>query len=326
VARTHGQLRGEAEYYDWMGITAEDRIFCTIPLFHTYGMGCCMLAATRTGATLVLLEDPNPFLLRRQRAMELCESERITIYPGVPFNFRLMAEAPQTADLSSIRLAFSAGTALPRPFFDDFLDKFGVPVRQLYGCTEAGTLTANLDEDPVASFESVGKPVDGVEVLIEDDEGQLVPPDTVGEIAVRSPGLTNGYADMPDLNRQVFRDGFFLSGDLGKVDEQGRLTITGRKKLLIEVGGYKVDPIEVEDVVIAHPKVSEAVVVGVATKVPGEEQIKAVVVPTDEIEEKELIGFCQQRLANFKVPQVVEFREEIPKSPLGKILRKYLID
>jgi long-chain acyl-CoA synthetase len=325
VARTHAQLRGEAEYYDWMGIGPEDKIFCTIPLFHTYGMGCAMLAATRTGATLVLLEDPNPFLLRRQRAMELIESERVTIYPGVPFNFRLMAEAPGSADLSSIRLAFSAGTALPRPFFDGFLDKFGVPVRQLYGCTEAGTLTANLDDDPVATFESVGKPVQGAQVLIEDEEGELVGPETVGEIAVKSPGLTNGYADEEELNRQAFRDGFFLSGDLGKLDAEGRLTITGRKKLLIEVGGYKVDPIEVEDVVVTHPRVAEAVVVGVATKVQGEEQIKAVVVPSDEVDERELIGFCQQHLANFKVPQVVEFREEIPKSPLGKILRKYLI-
>jgi long-chain acyl-CoA synthetase len=325
VARTHGQLRGESDYYDWMGIGREDKIFCMIPLFHTYGMGCCMVAATRTGATLVMLEDPNPFLLRRQRALELLEAEGVTIYPGVPFNFRLMAEAPASADLSSVRLAFSAGTALPRPFFDAFLDKFGVPVRQLYGCTEAGTLTANLDEDPVASFESVGKPVDGVEVLIEDEEGQLVPPGTVGEIAVKSPGLTNGYSDMEELNRQAFRDGFFLSGDLGHLDEEGRLTITGRKKLLIEVGGYKVDPIEVEDVVVAHPKVAEAVVVGVETKVQGEELVKAVVVPSDELDERDLIGFCQQRLANFKVPQVVEFREEIPKSPLGKILRKYLI-
>jgi long-chain acyl-CoA synthetase len=325
VARTHGQLRGESDYYAWMGIGPEDNIFCTIPLFHTYGMGCCMVAATRTGATHVLLEDPNPFLLRRQRALELLEGERITVFPGVPFNFRLLAEAPASADLSSLRLAFSAGTALPRPFFDAFLDKFGVPVRQLYGCTEAGTLTANMDEDPAASFESCGAPVEGVEVLIEDDEGNQVGPDTVGEIAVRSPGLTSGYADMEELNREAFRDGFFLSGDLGKLDEEGRLTITGRKKLLIEVGGYKVDPIEVEDVVSAHPSVAEAVVVGVETKVQGEELVKAVVVPKAEMDERDLIGFCQQRLANFKVPQVVEFREEIPKSPLGKILRKYLI-
>ena len=125
-----------------------------------------MIAATRTGATLVLLEDPNPFLLRRQRALELLEGERITIFPGVPVQ---LPPAGRGAGLGATcprcGSAFSAGTALPRPFFDAFLDRFGVPVRQLYGCTEAGTLTANMDDDPVASFESVGGPVDGVEVL-----------------------------------------------------------------------------------------------------------------------------------------------------------------
>jgi long-chain acyl-CoA synthetase len=325
VARTHAQCMGEAAYYPAIGIGPEDRIFCAIPLFHTYGMGCCMFAAASTGAAHVILEDPNPFLLRRQRALELLEQERATIFPGVPFNFRLMAEAPASADLSSLRLCFSAGTALPRPFFDAFLDKFDVPVRQLYGCTEAGTLTANLDADPVASFETVGGPVDGVELRIEDDDGEPVPVGSEGEVAVRSPGLTSGYSDMPELNSQVFREGFFVTGDLGRLDDDGRLTITGRKKLLIEVGGYKVDPIEVEDVVGAHPKVGEAVVVGVEGKVEGEELVKAVVVPSDEVDEDELKAFCQERLANFKVPQLVEFREEIPKSPLGKILRKYLI-
>src|SRR5215213_229759 len=325
VARTHGQCTGEAAYYPTLGIGPEDGIFCAIPLFHTYGMGCCMFAAASTGATLVVLEDPNPFLLRRQRALELLEQERCTIFPGVPFNFRLMAEAPAGADLSAVRLAFSAGTALPRPFFDAFLEKFEVPVRQLYGCTEAGTLTANMDDDPVATFESVGPPVDGVEVRIEDDDGEPVPTGSIGEVAVRAPGLTSGYADMPELNSQAFREGFFITGDLGKLDNAGRLTITGRKKLLIEVGGYKVDPIEVEDVVVAHPKVGEAVVVGVPGKVAGEEVVKAVVVPSDAVEEREVIAYCQEHLANFKVPQVVEFREEIPKSPLGKILRKYLI-
>ena len=138
-----------------------------------------------------------------------------------------------------------------------------MPVRQLYGCTEAGTLTANMDDDPVATFESVGRPVDGVQVRIEDDDGEQVPTGSIGEVAVKAPGLTNGYADMEELNSQVFREGYFITGDLGKLDDEGRLTITGRKKLLIEVGGYKVDPIEVEDVVVAHPKVGEAVVVGV---------------------------------------------------------------
>jgi long-chain acyl-CoA synthetase len=325
VARTHGHLRGEARAFASMGIGAEDRIFCAIPLFHTYGMGCCMIAATSTGATLVLLEEPNPFLLRRQLALELLERERVTIFPGIPFLFRLLADAPPAADLSSIRLAFSAGTALPQPSFDRFHERFGVPVRQLYGCTEAGTLTVNVDDDPVATSASVGVPVGSVEVMIENEDGGPLAPGTIGEIAVRGPGLADGYADMPELNREAFRGGFFRTGDLGRVDEAGRLTLTGRTKLLIEVGGHKVDPIEVEDVVAAHPGVAEAVVVGVDTQVQGEQLVKAVVVPSVDIDEQDLVAFCRQRLANFKVPKVVELREEIPKSPLGKVLRKYLI-
>jgi long-chain acyl-CoA synthetase len=325
VARTHGHCCAEAESYAGMGIGASDRIFCAIPLFHSYGMGCCMFSALRTGATLVVLDEPNPFLLRRHRALELLEGEGITVFPGVPFNFRLLAEAPADADLSALRLCFSAGTALPRASFDAFAMKFGVPVRQLYGCTEAGTLTANLDEDPVQSFESVGRPVGSVRVEIRDEEGAPAPVGHVGEVAVSSPALTAGYADMEELNRVAFRDGFFETADIGRLDEEGRLYITGRRKLLIEVGGYKVDPIEVEDVVVAHPKVREAIVVGVAGAVDGEEMVKAVVVPSEDLEERELVDFCQDRLANFKVPRAVEIRDEIPRSPLGKVLRKYLI-
>jgi long-chain acyl-CoA synthetase len=308
LARTHGQLWAEAAAYTY--IEPDDRLFCTIPLFHTYGMGCCMLAAARHGATLVFLEDPNPFVLRRSRALELLERERVTVFPGVPFTFRQLADAPVTADLSALRLCFSAGTALARETSDAFSARFGVPVRQLYGCTEAGTLTADCDPEPAPG--SVGRPVGQVQVRIDD-----------GEIAVSSPALTRGYSDMEELNRRVFRDGWFLTGDLGRLDA-GRLYVTGRKKLLIEVAGHKVDPIEVEDVVRAHPAVREAVVVGVANG-GGEQTVKAVVVPADECAEREVVEFCRERLANFKVPRVVEFRDEIPRSPLGKVLRKYLV-
>lgn len=314
VERTHAQCRSEAESYGW--ITSGDRLFCAIPLFHTYGMGCCLLAAVRSGATLVLLDEPNPFLLRRHRALELLERERVTVFPGVPFNFRLLAEAPAHADLSSLRLCFSAGTALPRPVFDAFMRRFGVPVRQLYGCTEAGTLTANLDPDPVATFQSVGAPVGDVRVAVDAE---------TGEIAVSSPAMTRGYCDVEALNREVFRDGWFRTGDLGRLDAACRLYVTGRRKLLIEVAGHKVDPIEVQDVVVAHPKVREAVVLGVKRSGVPEESVKAVVVSSDGCREREVIEFCRERLANYKVPHVVEFRDEIPKSPLGKVLRKYLV-
>ena len=138
-----------------------------------------------------------------------------------------------------------------------------------------------MDDDPVASFESVGTPVGGVQVRIEDDDGEPVPTGEHRRGRRRAPGLTSGYADMPELNRQVVPRRLFITGDLGRLDDDGPAHVTGRKKLLIEVGGYKVDPIEVEDVVGAHPKVGEAVVVGVQGKVAGEEVVKAVVVPSD---------------------------------------------
>jgi long-chain acyl-CoA synthetase len=312
LVRTHGQLAAEARTYTW--VTGEDRVFCAVPLFHTYGLGCCLLAAMRDGATLVIMREPNPFLLQRERALGLLESERITVFPGVPFHFRLLAEAPGDADLSGLRLCFSAGTALERPAFDAFRRRFGVAVRQLYGCTEAGTLTANLDPDPVATFETAGRPVGAVQVAIED-----------GEIVVASPALTAGYADLSALNRRAFRDGRFRTGDLGRLDDAGRLTVTGRKKQLIEVGGYKVDPVEVQDVVCSHPKVREAVVLGVRSGDTTGETVKAVVVRDAGLSDRELIRYCREHLAGFKVPQIVECREEIPRSPLGKVLRKYLL-
>ena len=324
--RTQEQCWWEAvDFVETTGLCAEDRIFCAIPLFHTHGQGNCLLAAACSGAALVILEDPNPFIVKRYRALEVLSQQRPTVFPGVPFVFRLLAETTDAADLSSLRLCFSAGGPLPASTFDAFQARFGVPVRQLYGCTEAGSITINLDADPTATALSVGRPIERVCIRIVDDARHPVPPGVVGEVAVGSPALTNGYHDMPEHNREVFRDGFFYTGDLGRLDGEGRLWITGRKKLFISVAGNKVDPVEVEDVLASHPGVREAVVVGIPGKVAGEETVKAVIVPAEPLREQELIDLCRERLALFKVPRIVEFREEIPKSPLGKVLRKYLL-
>jgi len=327
VPRTHQQLRVEAEsLVATAAIVPDDVVFCTIPLFHTYGMGCCLLAAVRAGATLVLAEDAHPFVLKRDHVLAELERERATILPAVPFTFRLFAEAPGSADLSSLRLCISAANALPRSTFVAFERKFGVPIRQMYGCTEAGAVTLNLDENPSATVTSAGRPLQGVEVSIVDDEGAELDIGRNGEVVIRSPAMSAGYAGKDDLNATAFREIGYFSGDRGRLDEEGRLFITGRKKLLIDVKGDKVDPIEVEDVLAVHPKVSEVVVVGVASDVAGEELIKAVVVPRRECQERELIRYCRERLADYKVPQLVEFREEIPRNPAGKVLRKYLLE
>ena len=327
VPRTHRQLRVEADsIVAAAAMGPEDVVFCTIPLFHTYGMGCCLLAAVRAGATLVLLDDAYPFVLKREHVLRVLEREQATVFPAVPFTFRMLAEAPVSADLSSIRLCISAANALPRATFEAFDRKFGVPIRQMYGCTEAGAVTLNLDEEPRQTATSVGQPLEGIELTVVDDEGNDLGTGRNGEIVIGSPAMTSGYAGMDELNRQAFGDRGFRSGDRGRLDDEGRLFITGRKKLLIDVKGDKVDPIEVEDVLAVHPKVADVVVVGTASDVVGEELIKAVVVPARECQERELIRYCRERLADYKVPHAVEFREEIPRNPAGKVLRKYLIE
>jgi long-chain acyl-CoA synthetase len=325
VPRTHHQLRAEVEAYAaTIGLGPGDTILGTIPLFHTYGLGCCLLAALASGATLTLLEAPQPFALARERALALLDRGEVTVLPAVPLIFRLLAESDAGADLSGVRLCLSAGNALPRSTFDAFRRRFGVPIRQLYGLTETGAVSVDADDDPVPA--SVGHPIAGVEVAILDGTGTALPPDRTGEIAVRGPGVTSGYAGVPDaLNRDAFRGGWFRTGDRGRLDATGRLFLTGRSKLLIDVMGDKVDPIEVEDVLAVHPKVREVVVVGVAGPVEGEQLIKAVVVADGRCADRELIRYCQERLANYKVPKLVEFRDELPRSSLGRVLRKYLV-
>jgi long-chain acyl-CoA synthetase len=327
VPRTHGQLRAEVEaYVAALSLTEDDTIFCAIPMFHTYGLGCCLLAAVRSGATLAILDDPGPFAVMRERALALLEREVVTVFPAVPLMFRVLAEAGIAADLSSVRLCLSAGNALPRSVFDAFHGAFGIGIRQLYGLTEAGCVTVNLDGDAAATAASVGRPIRGVELAVLDEGGNDLGTDRIGEIAVRAAGMTRGYAGVEEqLNQQAFRDGWFRTGDRGRLGDDGRLVLTGRKKLLIDVNGDKVDPIEVEDVLAVHPKVREVVVVGVASEIEGEELVKAVVVPDETCSERELIRYCRERLANYKVPRTVEFRDEIPKNTLGKVLRKYLI-
>ena len=327
VPRTHAQLEAEARAYAAAtDLTADDTILCALPLFHTYGLGCCLLAAAHSGATLVLLAAPQPFAINREPALDVLERESATVFPAVPFMLRVLADAPRSADLSALRLCFSAASALPPETFAAFDRRFGVPVRQLYGLTEAGAVTVNADGDPWATARTVGRPLPGVELDILDAGGRPVEPGRIGEVAIRSPAMTRGYAGVDEaVNRRAFAEGRFLTADRGRVDGDGRLVLTGRRKLLIDVLGDKVDPIEVEDVLAVHPKVREVVVVGVPSGVAGEELVKAVVVADERCGDRELIRFCRERLANHKVPRLVEFRDEIPRSALGKVLRKDLV-
>ena len=203
-----------------------------------------------------------------------------------------------------------------------FKSRLGAMLQQLYGSTETGALTLNLDSAE-GTEESVGKPLQGITITILDEDRQPVPDGEIGEIAIRSPAMTTQYDGLAEMTAECFGDGYFFPGDLAAKNAQGQIYIKGRKKLLIIVAGNKVDPLDVEAVIKGHHKVQDAVVLGQAHPNYGE-MVKAVVVADAGVSQEEIIALCAKHLAEYKVPKVVEFRSEIPRSPLGKILRKYL--
>jgi long-chain acyl-CoA synthetase len=328
------QFHEACNYANTVNIKASDNILCVVPVYHGHGLDHCLLAATGTGATLVFLEEYKengmpikiPFVLRRDRVMELIRNEKITNLPSVPFILSAMAELSEIteADTSSLKLCFSSGNFLSEDIYDNFRQKFDIPIRQIYGCTETGSIAVNLEKGNDFHYDSVGRPLNNIDVMITDDNGNSLPPGSIGEVAVKSPAMTNEYYNMPELNKEAFRNGYFYTGDIGKKDENGLIYITGRKKIIIDTGGQKVDPYEIEDVLTAHPDIKEAVVVGIKGEREGE-IIKAVVVTKGQCSEEEIISFCKGKLTDYKIPQIVEFRKRIPKSPVGKILRKDLI-
>lgn len=323
VTRTHGQLMAEYQALAAsIALSDADRILCTVPLYHAHGFCNCLFAALFSGGTLVLMEGEfNPRVATR-----LIEAQRITLYPAVPFMFKMIAESfyPTKPDLSSLRLLFSAGAPLPLDVVRRFHKVFGLTPSQLYGSTETGAVAINYD-NAEGTEESVGKPLQGIRIDVLDDDGQPLPAGALGEIAIASPAMTSRYDDLPEITAECFRLGYFLPGDLGFKDADGRVYIKGRKKLLINVAGNKVDPLDVEAIIKTHPKVRDVVVLGYPDPNYGE-MVKAVVVADAGCTGEEIIALCGEQLAWYKVPKRVEFRSEIPRSPLGKILRKYLLD
>jgi long-chain acyl-CoA synthetase len=213
---------------------------------------------------------------------------------------------------------------MPSRFAMLFREKFGVYVRQLYGSTETGSISVNTHAEPESTLESVGRPLPGVIVHIVDDRGRRLPPGETGEIVLRSPFAITAYASREPDHQAAFRDGFFRTGDLGRTDPDGTLYLVGRKTFFINKGGFKIDPREVEEVLESCPMVEEAVVVGVPSPY-GDERVKAVIVRRGECTEADVVSACRGRIADFKVPSIVEFRESLPKSSTGKVRRALLV-
>jgi len=316
---------------DATGLTPNDRVFAAAPICHAYGIENGFLAPLWAGACVHLCDGLDLPVALREFAAD--NPQGSTVFPGVPFMFEVLAKTegrPETA----LRLAYSAGGMLPPAVAEAFAHRFGRRVGQLYGASELGSVTFNHPDHPAPDPLSVGQPMHGVSIRILDPdaintchrdvlisvESSAVASGQEGIVAIKAPSMMHTYVG----EEPPFIDGHFLTGDLGRLDEHNNLTITGRLKQLIDIGGMKVNPAEVEAVLSAHPGVRECAVVGVPVT-PTVSRLKAVVVPVNgNLDEADLRRFARERLPGHKVPRLFQTREALPRTPAGKVLRAQL--
>jgi long-chain acyl-CoA synthetase len=322
VALSHANLvsnaRSAARLYE---LDRTQWSLAVLPLSHSYGL-TLMNAGHILGTRAVLLRWFHPELV-----LETIQRYRVQQMAGVPTMFVYLLNYPgaEGFDTSSMKAWGSGAAPLPVEIVEPFEAKFGGRVLEGYGLTEAAPVVSAHRYSGERRLGSVGQPIPGVDVAILDDDDRALPAGEVGEVCVRGPNVMLGYYRMPEETARTIREGWLHTGDLGRLDADGFLYIVERKKDLIIRGGFNIYPREVEEVLYAHPAVAEAAVVGVADALMGEEVRAFVVTKTGAAATEEaLIAFCQDRLAKYKCPKHVRFVDTLPKSPIGKILRKEL--
>jgi long-chain acyl-CoA synthetase len=306
----------------------QEMVLMAIPLFHVYGMVAGMLFAIRAGAGMVMI--PNPRDLKD--VLNSIQKYRTTIFPGVPTLYNAINNdldvIANKYNLSTIKACISGSAPLMRETKEKFEALTGGKVFEGYGLSEAPTAThcnPLLGENRTGS---IGLPMPDVDARIInlDDEVTPLPVGKIGELVIKGPQVFKGYHNMPTETMNALRDGWLFTGDIARMDEDGYFYIVDRKKELIKPGGYQVWPREVEEVIAANPKVLEVGVAGIPDPYRGE-TVKAWVVikPGESLTEDEIKDWCRERMARFKAPTHVEFRDELPKTTVGKILRRELV-
>ncbi|KUN04537.1 long-chain fatty acid--CoA ligase [Streptomyces yokosukanensis] len=307
---------------------SDDVLLGCLPLSHGFGQICGMLTGFRAGISIVMM----PRFSGRE-ALALMTKHRCTVFMGVPtMYFGLLDAVAQGEQVPRLDRVYSGGSALPVKTLDDVRSVFGCPVYEGYGMTETSCSVAY--HYPGMTFRSgtVGVPITGITVGIarpNADGIDLLPVGEVGEIVVRGPNVMAGYLGRPETTAEVLIDGWFLTGDLGRLDGDGYLSVVGRKKDLILRGGYNVYPREIEEILVGHPGVAQVAVIGVPHPVLGEE-VWAIVVPARPEDaasgsDEEIIEWGKQRLAAYKYPRRVEFTDALPLGSSGKVLKRMLV-
>jgi long-chain acyl-CoA synthetase len=249
----------------------------------------------------------------------------VTLFDGVPTMYHAMLNHPgrADADVSTLRMCISGGSAMPVEVMREFEEAFGAIILEGYGLSETSPVASFNHADRERKPGSIGTPIAGVEMQVVDDDDREVNQGEVGEIVIRGHNVMKGYWGRPDATEEVMRGGWFHSGDMARVDEDGYFFIVDRKKEMIIRGGYNVYPREIEEVLYEHPAVSEAAVVGVADEALGEEVGAAIVLRSGaDADADEIRAFVKERVAAYKYPRRIWFADELPKGPTGKILKR----
>ena len=318
---SHAALRGANE--SWAGpvmrLTPRDVVLAALPLAHSFGLNGALLAPLIAGATVAIMERFSP-----EETLRALARHRITVFPAVATMFQRMLDLSDLSEAacSSLRLAVSGAAPCPWELAHAWRRRTGVRIVRGYGMTELFRPISYLSDDPTDLPDAIGRPVPGVEARVVSSDGQARAPGETGELWIRTPSAMDGYLRAEDETRAVVQDGWFKTGDLATISPEGFVSVVGRVKDLILRGGYSVVPGEVEAVLLDHPAVAEAAVVGTPHPELGEEVAAFVTLrPGARADAEELVAFCRERLAAFKYPRRVSLVSELPKSATGKVLK-----
>jgi long-chain acyl-CoA synthetase len=306
-------------------LTGQLTIVCALPLYHVFAFITCGLLGMHTGALNILIPNPRDM---KGTVKELAKY-RINIFPGVNTLFNGLANQPDFAklDFSELVISNGGGMAVQEIVAKKWLQITGCPIVEGYGLSETSAGVTCNPTDSDAYTGTIGLPLPSVEIKILDDQGNEVPLGETGEIAIRGPQVMQGYWHRPDETALVMTpDGFFKSGDIGQMDARGYIKIVDRKKDMIVISGFKVYPNEIEDVVASHPGVLECAAVGMPDPGSGEAVMLFVVKKDPKLTKEALTDYCRQQFTAYKRPKYIEFRDALPKTNVGKILRRELRD
>ncbi len=312
---------------DLFDINEKDRTLATLPMCHIYGITILMIGTLAKGGSLVILPRFEPTAV-----LKLIQNERITILPLVPAMYQfILLELEKSAayDLSSVRICFSGAAALPPLLIKKIEEAFTAVLIEGYAMTETSCVATINPLKGKRKAASVGPALPGVEIRIVADDGRSLPagPEHVGQLFIKGPNIMKGYYRQNEESARSIVDGWFATGDLGYMDEDGYVFIAGRKKEMIIRGGFNIYPREIEDLLAKLPEIAESAVIGIPCQYMGE-KVKAVVVlkPGASLTEECIKEYCGEHLADYKVPRIFEFRDALPRNSTGKILKRILLE